>query len=113
MKKLGYEGIGEVVVTMGVSGDVERGTPVCMQENGVVRPCGEGEAFCGIALGSRGEYGAVQVKGFVSVEYSGDLAVGWADLAADGDGGVCQAEGGLKTLVIQADKDECVAVICL
>lgn len=113
MSKLGYEGIGEVVVTVAMTEEVEKGTPVCMQENGTVRPCNEGEAFCGVALGRRGEYGGMQVKGFVSVCYSGDLAVGWATLTADGDGGVCQADSGLKVLVIQVDEDEGTAMICL
>ena len=113
MKKLGYEGIGEVVVTVAVSEEMERGTPVCMEGNGAVRPCQADEMFCGVALGRRGEFGAVQVKGFVTVPYSGELAVGWAALAADGDGGVCKSESGLKYLIMEVDEDEYTAVICL
>jgi len=113
MKKLGFEGIGEVVVTVAMSEEMERGTPVCMEGNGAARPCQTDEMFCGVALGRRGEFGAVQVKGFVTVPYSGDLAVGWVSLAADGDGGVCRNENGLKVLVVHVDEDECAATICL
>ena len=113
MKKLGYEGIGEVVVTAAMSGEMERGIPVCLEGSGAVRPCGAGEVFCGIAQGGRGGWGAVQVKGFVSVACSGALNVGWAEVAADGEGGVCQSEGGLKVLVMQTDPEGKRAVICL
>ena len=113
MKKLGYEGIGEVFVTVVMSEDLERGIPVCMEGNGAVRPCEAGEVFCGISTGCRGEFGGMQVKGFATVPYSDELAVGWATLTADGDGGVCQSETGLKALVVHVDEDEGIATICL
>ena len=113
MKKLGYEGIGEVVVTVGMTEEVEKGMPVCLENSGMVRPCAEGEVFCGIAQSRRGEYGGMQVKGFAALPFSGELSVGWAALAADGEGGVCQAENGVKVLVMEVDEDACEAVICL
>lgn len=113
MKKLGYEGIGEVVVTVGMTKEVEKGMPVCLEDSGMVRPCAGGEVFCGIAHSRRGEYGGMQVKGFSALPFSGALSVGWAMLAADGEGGVCQAENGLKVLVMEVDEDACEAVICL
>ena len=47
-----------------------------------------------MALEPRKGGAAVQVKGFVTVPYTGELTLGWATLAADGSGGGKNSTGG-------------------
>ncbi len=113
MKKVSFEGIGQMVVTMAVAEGVKAGDVVNMQDNGAVGPCMEGGTFCGVVLDQRGGYGGVQLKGMVKVTYSGKLSVGWVTLAADGMGGVGAADTGVRALVVERDSVEKTAVICL
>ena len=112
MGKVSFEDIGAVVATFAAAEGVKGGQVVKLTGNGTVGPCGQGEAFCGVALEPRQGGAAVQVKGFVEVKATG-LSVGWAALAADGTGGVePAAEGGVQALVVSAGGDGR-AVLCL
>jgi len=113
MSWISYEGIGEVAMSVGLLDTVQAGMPVCFHENGWVCPAEDGEQFCGVAMKRRGDLGTVQVKGFVSVPYTGSLDLGWNKLAANGEGGIRQDEAGLMILVAEVDEDAGAAVICL
>lgn len=112
--KVSFAGIGEVVATFAVQEGVRGGQPVKLTGNGQVGPCGDGDPFCGVALEPRAGFGGVQVRGFVSVRTSEQLAPGWAELAADGNGGVRTAGAGqgVRVLVASAQSDR-EAVVCL
>ena len=111
MAKVSFEGIGEMMVTFLAEEGLTNG-PVKMTGDGKVGPCGDGDAFCGVALEPRKGAAAVQVKGFVTVSCTGDLALGWTTLAADGQGGVkAAASGGVTVLVVSAGSGS--AVVCL
>lgn len=99
-----FNGIGQVCATFLGSGMVE-GDVVKMGSRATVQKCGAGDTFCGVALCCKEDACSVQVKGFVSVAYSGTVpAVGVALLAADGSGGVKTVEtGGQSVLVVDAD----------
>lgn len=113
MSKISFEDIGAVVATFETEEGVKGGQTVKMTENGTAGPCAAGDRFCGVALEPRNGCGAVQVKGFVTVAASGELTVGWADLEADGKGGVREAEsGGVTALVVSVGGDG-TAVLCL
>lgn len=112
MSKISFEDIGAVTATFAADEGVEGGQVVKVTGNGTVGPCAAGEAFCGVALEPRKGAAAVQVKGFVTVSCTGDLALGWTALAADGQGGVkAAASGGVTVLVVSAGSGS--AVVCL
>lgn len=111
MSNISFEGIGAVCATFLAEEGVKGGQVVKLSANGTVAPCAAGDRFCGVALEPRGGAAAVQVKGFLTVHGSG-LAVGWATLSADGNGGVKVAESGVNALVISVEADG-TAVICL
>ena len=93
MSKISFEDIGAVTATFAAGEGVEGGQVVKVTGNGTVGPCAAGDAFCGVALEPRKGAAAVQVKGFVTVSCTGDLALGWTALAADGQGGVVLHSG--------------------
>lgn len=88
MSRISFEGIGAVVATFAAGEGVKGGQVVKLTGNGAVGPCAAGDAFCGVAMEPRAGVAAVQVGGFVTAAFSGELAVGRATLVADGQGGV-------------------------
>ena len=112
MSKFSFEDIGAVVATFAAGSGVKGGQVVKVTDNGTVDACGEGDTFCGVALEPRKGGAAVQVKGFVTVPYTGELTLGWATLAADGSGGVKANATGVTALVVSVD-GESSAVVCL
>lgn len=104
--KVSFEGIGESVVTFYSDSEnsIAAGTPLKMSGNAEVAACGDGERFFGVSLASDGDFAAVQTGGYVELSYSGAApAVGFATLAADGNGGVKTADGGGEFLVVDVD----------
>lgn len=107
MKKIGYEDIGQVIVTMEAQAGVQAGMAVSLAGNSLAAVCPAGTAFCGLAAHVRDGHAAVQVGGFVRAGYSGQTApaVGWNLLAGDGSGKVAaDAENGRKVLVTEVDE---------
>lgn len=120
MGKFSFEDIGSVVATFAADAGVTGGQVVKLTGNGAVGPCSGGDKFCGVALEPRRGGAAVQVKGFAEVSVTGELAVGWAVLTADGTGGVKAAPSGadgaapdgVAALVVDVSRDG-TAVLCL
>ena len=109
-----YEGIGEMVVSVGMTEEVNSGEVVRMMSSDMVCPCEDGELFCGVALKADKICGSMQLKGFVTVPYSGEgMDVGWMKLAANGMGGVRVDANGKPMLVIRKDEDAMTIVVCL
>lgn len=112
MSKISFEDIGAVVATCQVEEGVRGGEVVKLTDNAKVGSCAAGDKFCGMAMQPRGAIAGVQFKGFMTVACTGELIPGWATLAADGSGGVKNAESGVPALVIAMNADG-TAVICL
>ena len=127
MSKVSFEDIGAVVATFAVQEGVRGGQVVKVTGNGRVGPCASGDPFCGVALEPRWGCGAVQVKGFATLQTGESLTPGWAELVADGQGGVRAARGavaaaeggsaapaerGVRLLVVSAETEGS-AVVCL
>ena len=76
-----FEGIDRLVVTF-LAGDVTAGKPVVMGGEGSVKNASSGQMPVGVALHARDGHAAVQLKGFVTVQYSGSTApaLGWTAL---------------------------------
>lgn len=88
MKKISFSGIGEVVATFLVDGQVEKGQVVKVTDSGAVGPCDAGDAVFGVAVAADNGYAAVQVAGFAEMRAAADPGAGLVKLSADGDGGV-------------------------
>ena len=114
MAKVSFEGIGEMMVTFLAEEGLTSG-PVKMTGDGKVGPCGDGDAFCGVALEPRGGCAAVQVGGFATVQVSGEgVSAGMVKLSADGSGGVkLDAANGAEYLVAAVDSAAGTAAVLL
>lgn len=96
-----FEGINRLVVTF-LAGDVTAGKPVVMGGEGSVKNASSGQMPVGVALHARDGHAAVQLKGFVTVQYSGTTApaLGWTALVAD------SGESGRMCLVVTRDSEK-------
>ncbi len=102
--ELSFEGYGENAATFAAQSGVAPGMPVKMTANGTVGACAAGDDFCGVALGVRCGYAAVQLCGYVRLPYDGTApAVGWQALSAAAGGKIQTASTGRKLLVVDAD----------
>ena len=104
---ISFGGIGEMAVTFEATSDVQAGCPVKMSDNGKVTSCDEEDQLIGVAVYvSKDHFATVQVKGYVSLPYSGETApsVGFGQLSADGEGGVASdSTNGREYLIIDVD----------
>lgn len=77
------------------------GCPVTMKENLKVTSAATGGAFCGFCTDIRDGYATVRISGYCTAKYSGTApAVGYALLAADGEGGVKTVTTGGRSLLV-------------
>jgi len=101
-----FAGFGENIATFETAAAIPAGTPVKMSANGTVAA---GDAFIGIAVSQRGDFVGVQLKGYRNAAVTGSVPVGWAQLVADGSGGVKAAgedAAGISVLVVSAGTAE-------
>lgn len=78
-----------------------KGTVVSMSGNMTVSKAAAGAAFCGVCIDSRDGFASVQLSGYCRLPYSGTApAVGYAMLAADGNGGIKTVTSGGRTLLV-------------
>lgn len=101
-----FEEIGQVAATFQAESGVMVGQVCKITANGKVGACAAGENFCGVAVSKKGGYGAVAVRGFVTLPYTGTTAptVGYCTLAADSSGGVTVPKsGGREYLVVSVE----------
>jgi hypothetical protein len=94
-----FEEIGRLAVTFAAEGELGAGQVCMVSQNGTVAACAADGAFCGVTEGVRNGFAAVQVAGFAAVRCAEDVAVGYVNLCADGNGGV-KAGGENKYLVV-------------
>lgn len=103
MKKISFEGIGEVAATFACEAGVQEGQVVKLTGNGAVGACGDKERFCGVALVNNGSFASVQVSGLAEVGAGEDVSAGWVKLSADSKGGVQRDDAaGMEYLVVSA-----------
>ena len=96
-----FEGIGGWAATFACS-EVQNDTVVKITDNGKVGACAAGDAFCGqvISVDGDGAACAVALGGMVTASYTGTAPkVGFANLSADGTGGVKTDTAGRSHLV--------------
>ena len=106
-----FDGIGRISASF-VAETGERGMVCKMAANGKVAPCADGDAFIGVVEGVRKGIAGVQLHGFAEVDYTGTApALGYANLAANGNGGVKVLSGGRVHLVVSVDTVRMKAII--
>ena len=92
-----FDGMDNLVVTFRCSGTVEAGSP----------DGGTGKVPIGVLLQKRGNYAAVQIRGYVTLPYTGTApALGWQELVTNGSQGlrtVTTGEAGKACLVVRVD----------
>lgn len=98
-----FNGYGENVATfLADSSLTETGVPVKVSAYGTVAPSASGEAFCGVCVGVRDGYAAVQLDGYVSVKSNAAIAAGYTKLAAGANGTVAANSSGREYLVLDS-----------
>lgn len=108
-----YKGIGAVVVSARDNG-AAAGAVCKYSENDTVTAAGAGEAFHGVCVFLKNEQASVQVKGFVTMPYTGTVpSLGHVQLKANGDGGVQVGSDGQTYLVAAVDTTENTVTFCL
>ena len=105
-----FEEIGRISATFCHAGGLEK--QVCkLSAANTVNACADGDAFCGVIESIRGGSAGVQLHGFAEVTYTGAApAIGYANLQADGHGGV-KAAGSRSYLVVSVNTTAHTAVI--
>ncbi len=99
-----FNGYGENVVTFVADSSItEAGVPVKITADNTVGACSSAEAFCGICVGLRDGYAAVQLSGYAEVATASKLALGYTKLAAGADGKVAvNTTNGREILVLNS-----------
>ena len=102
-----FNGYGENVLTfIADSNLIEIGVPVKVINNGTVTKCDDNENFCGICIGLRDGYAAVQLAGYVRAKTAAKIAVGYKKLAAGSTGDVVENVSGREYLVVDTTSTE-------
>lgn len=102
-----FNGAGENVLTFIADSSVtEAGIPVKVSADGTVAKCGANEPFCGICVGVRNGYAAVQIAGYAVFGATSKIAVGYKKLAATAAGKAAVNENGRELLVANSTATE-------
>jgi len=102
---ISFQQIGEVCATFAAD-HIPAGTPVKVSGPKSVAPCADGDPFCGIVVHTTDDACSVQLRGFAVVPVSGPAPTpGFADLTADGSGGVKSSSAANARSFLVADTD--------
>lgn len=107
-----FNGYNEGIATFEAESGVKVGMPVAMSANGKVKKAADDTVFCGICVGVRDGYAAVQLDGYVKISYSDTLSVGYNKLIASGGKIKADSTKGRDILVIDVDStNSCAGII--
>ena len=102
-----FNGYGEnVLIFIADSGLTETGVPVKISDDGTVAKCSGNDNFCGICVGLRNGYAAVQLAGYVRVSTAARIEPGYKKLAAGSTGNVAVNTSGRELLVVDSTATE-------
>ena len=108
---ISYEEIGALRVTF-PAGGCEAGKVCKIDTSGSAAACVSGDKFCGVVESVSGSTAGVQIHGFAKVSYTGTApSCGFANLAANGAGGVAVNSNGRSYLVVKVDTSALTAII--
>ena len=111
---ISFESIGQEFVTFRAGTGVAAGVPCKVSANGTVAAATSGD-FMGVTRSAaKGGVVAVQIRGFVTLKYSGTApTVGYSTLAASTGGKVKVDESAMSRLVVSVDTDNTTACVLL
>lgn len=102
-----FNGYRENVLTfIADSSLTEPGVFVKVTADGTVGKCASGDVFCGVCVGLRGGYAAVQLNGYVKMPASAKIAAGYKKLAAGDNGKAAVNTNGREVLVLDSTATE-------
>ena len=102
-----FNGYGENVLTfIADSSLTEPGGFVKMTADGTVGKCSAGDIFCGVCVGLRGGYAAVQLNGYVKMPASAKIEPGYKKLGVNSDGKIAVNTPGRELLVLDSTATE-------
>lgn len=102
-----FSGFGEKVITFSADNTVVKpGVPVRMADNGMVTRCTSNENFCGVCVGLRDGYAAVQVAGYIRMPANTKITVGFRKLAAGSKDDIAANSAGRELLVVESSATE-------
>ncbi len=105
---LSYEGFEVNALTFKCSSKINDAAPVKFYKQGGVTACDGGDEFHGVVIDSDTQYASVQMRGVVTVNYTGDTpTLGYNILSANGACGVKVSTSGNKYLVLAVDEELC------
>lgn len=103
---ISFNGFEENTVTFAKEDTLTKaGVPVKITADGTVAPCEQGDKICGVATAVRGDYAAVQLKGFVQLKTQEEIPTGFVKIAAAADGKAMVSESGREVLVVMSQQD--------
>lgn len=106
-----FSGYGENVATFEAASGVEKGAPVMISANGKVSAASG--AFCGVCVGVKEGYAAVQLSGYVRLPYDTAPSLGYS-LISVSDGKITADDStGREYLIIDLDTTNKIAGIML
>lgn len=100
-----FNGFNENVTTFVAGSGVSAGAPVKVSADGTVAKCSSGDVFCGVCVGVRDGYAAVQLSGYAELPATTKIAVGYKKLASNGSDKAVVNENGRELLVIYSTND--------
>lgn len=111
---INFQSIGSEFVTFAAGGTLKEGAVCKVGANDTVQPCSAGDNFCGVACTPKKGMVAVQLRGFVSVQYTGSApTVGYCALVADGTGKVkVSSEADARSYLV-ANVNTTAGTVCL
>ncbi len=102
-----FNGYGENVLTFIADSSITAaGVPVKISSDGTVAKCSADDVFCGVCVGLRDGYAAVQLSGYVRLPAGSKIAVGYKKLAAGANGTVAVNNSGRELLVVDSTATE-------
>lgn len=104
---INFNGYGENVLTfIADSSLTETGVPVKMSGDGTVAKCVANDLFCGVCVGLRGGYAAVQLNGYVRLPAGAKIDPGFKKLGVGNDGKIVVNTPGRELLVLDSTETE-------
>lgn len=104
---INFNGYGENVLTFIADSSITApGVLVKMSGDGTVAKSTANENFCGVCVGLRGGYAAVQLSGYVRMRAVAKIAVGYKKLSTGDNGTVAVNSSGRELLVLDSTATE-------
>ncbi len=106
-----FNGFGENVATFEMAANVEKGVPVMITDNGKVSL--STGPFCGVCVGTRNGFAAVQLTGYVRLPYTTAPSIGYSKISVSGGKITADNSTGREYLIVDLDTTNKIAGIML